>query len=471
MGKKNLADLISVVKGLVPEMSDSADAFARAFFDTILKGLARDHYVKVKGLGTFKVIEVSPRESIDVNTGNRIEISGHSKITFTPDASFKDAINKPFAHLQSVVLNDDTDVAQMMLFDNAQVEKIHDEISGFSANAEAGNNQAYTAAAAERGHANGSMDDASDARFDLDENSSAAVTESPDGINGSSDETTENNYEKQDTDMTNWHKQTLDEDTLQNTQKSEGAGTLAKDETPVKASKSEENEAHSEEKSENTAEKVEVTSEGNEQTQQAEQADAVAEDKTLEKEEKFSEGHGADAAKKSAHTARGKFLYVLAIIATATVFFAAGYYVAYYHNSSERANAPVTASSAMQRGGENVSKVVGKAKPASVKPVEKKQADVRAIPAKTDSAKAVKRNLKPVMPVMKGDAYMIVGQKGVHEMRSGENVTRIAKKEYGSKDCAKYIIRYNNIENADLVTIGTKLKLPELAPVDHYEKQ
>jgi len=62
--------------------------------------------VKVKGLGTFKVIEVEARESINVNTGERLLIESHSKITFVPDTAMKDLVNKPFSSFETVILND-----------------------------------------------------------------------------------------------------------------------------------------------------------------------------------------------------------------------------------------------------------------------------------------------------------------------------------------------------------------------------
>lgn len=83
-----------------------AENYIKEFFKLIEKALNDERYVKIKGFGTFKLIEVDSRESINVNTGERIEIQGHTKITFTPDASLKDLVNKPFAHFESVVLNE-----------------------------------------------------------------------------------------------------------------------------------------------------------------------------------------------------------------------------------------------------------------------------------------------------------------------------------------------------------------------------
>lgn len=85
-----------------------AEHFVKGFFDTIKDALMRDKLVKVKGLGTFKLVDVDERESVDVNTGERIMLSAHAKVTFTPDNTLRDTINRPFADFETVVLNDDT---------------------------------------------------------------------------------------------------------------------------------------------------------------------------------------------------------------------------------------------------------------------------------------------------------------------------------------------------------------------------
>lgn len=86
--------------------NQKADGVVRKFFAIIAKALEEEHYVKVKGLGTFKLIEVDPRRSVDVNTGDSIEIPRHRKVSFTPDTALKEVINKPFAHFESVELNE-----------------------------------------------------------------------------------------------------------------------------------------------------------------------------------------------------------------------------------------------------------------------------------------------------------------------------------------------------------------------------
>lgn len=106
--KRSLQDLIDLLAEKHELSKKEAEAVVKGMFDLIGEALEREKYVKVKGLGTFKLTEVDRRESVDVNTGERIEIQGHTKVSFTPDTSMKDQINKPFAHFETVILNEGT---------------------------------------------------------------------------------------------------------------------------------------------------------------------------------------------------------------------------------------------------------------------------------------------------------------------------------------------------------------------------
>lgn len=107
---QDLAAGVAQRSGLLKKDSDN---FVRLFFETIEDSLSAEKNVKVKGLGTFKIVEVSGRDSVNVNTGERIHIKGHSKITYTPDTGLRDFVNRPFADFETVVLNDGVDVEKM----------------------------------------------------------------------------------------------------------------------------------------------------------------------------------------------------------------------------------------------------------------------------------------------------------------------------------------------------------------------
>lgn len=87
-----------------------AEAFVAAMFAVAHEGMEQDKQVKIKGLGTFKVVAVKSRESVNVNTGERIVLEGHDKVSFTPDTTMKELVNKPFAQFEAVVLNDGVDL-------------------------------------------------------------------------------------------------------------------------------------------------------------------------------------------------------------------------------------------------------------------------------------------------------------------------------------------------------------------------
>jgi nucleoid DNA-binding protein len=88
---------------------ENAESFVSEIFSVVRENLDKDKIVKVKGLGTFKLIDMNARESVDVNTGERIIIEGRSRITFTPENALRDRINSPFAQFESIDIDDGID--------------------------------------------------------------------------------------------------------------------------------------------------------------------------------------------------------------------------------------------------------------------------------------------------------------------------------------------------------------------------
>ena len=109
MGKISLIELAAVLSKRYGVNKKDATGFVTQMFDIIQQSLEQDKLVKIKGLGTFKIIDVDDRESVNVNTGERVLIEGHPKITFAPDALMKELVNKPFSQFETVVLNDGVD--------------------------------------------------------------------------------------------------------------------------------------------------------------------------------------------------------------------------------------------------------------------------------------------------------------------------------------------------------------------------
>ena len=111
--KLSIQDLASAFAEKVDMDAKSANIFVKTVFEIVEEYIATDKIVKIKGFGTFKLISVSDRESVNVNTGERIIIAGHTKLSFTPDAALKDAVNRPFADFETTPLNDSTSIEDM----------------------------------------------------------------------------------------------------------------------------------------------------------------------------------------------------------------------------------------------------------------------------------------------------------------------------------------------------------------------
>ena len=127
MSKLNVFDLSGVLMSKNGLGDKESRRFVKAIFDVIQECLDEDKVVKVKGLGTFKIIEVDDRESINVNTGERVLIEGHSKLTFTPDSVMKEIVNKPFSQFETVILNDGVDFPEPAIEEPISEEPISEE--------------------------------------------------------------------------------------------------------------------------------------------------------------------------------------------------------------------------------------------------------------------------------------------------------------------------------------------------------
>ncbi len=127
--KLNIQDLVSALAERYNMDSKAATAFVRTVFEIVEEYITKDKLVKIKGLGTFKLVSVSDRESINVNTGERILIAGHSKLSFTPDAALKDAVNRPFSDFETTVLRDDVSTEEMERIPVAEAEDRQPEVA------------------------------------------------------------------------------------------------------------------------------------------------------------------------------------------------------------------------------------------------------------------------------------------------------------------------------------------------------
>ena len=122
---ENKITIIDLAEGLAKRkhiQRKDAELFIRTVFETIQERLLEGDPVKVKGLGTFKLITVNSRESVNVQTGERIVIDSHAKVSFTPEKALSDRVNRPFADFETVALNDATKTEDMERIDLPEPE-------------------------------------------------------------------------------------------------------------------------------------------------------------------------------------------------------------------------------------------------------------------------------------------------------------------------------------------------------------
>lgn len=174
MAKVSIVDMAKAIVSKHGLSQQEAEKFVTALFDVINEGLYRDKIVKVKGLGTFKVIDVRERESVNVNTGERVVIESHGKITFTPDPIMRDLVNKPFAKFETVVLNDGVDIEEM-----SKVNVPDTDISGQDGDVEYDDEQEEQDLAALQNNGTESSEELIQDDVLVDENSVAEPVEAP----------------------------------------------------------------------------------------------------------------------------------------------------------------------------------------------------------------------------------------------------------------------------------------------------
>lgn len=125
----NIKDLSRILADKRKLSVADAEKFMSLMIDVINDGLNNNKLLKIKGLGTFKVTSVSPRESVDVNTGERILIDGREKISFSPDNAMKELVNRPFSQFETVVINDGVDLGQAEQTNEEPLDENSDDVS------------------------------------------------------------------------------------------------------------------------------------------------------------------------------------------------------------------------------------------------------------------------------------------------------------------------------------------------------
>lgn len=123
-----IQDLAGLLAEYTGKDKNSSERFLREFIAVVSEGVYTDKLVKVKGLGTFKIIPVEKRESIHVNTGERFVIPGHYKFSFLPDKELRELVNKPFSFFETTELGENVDFSDMdVVPDEPEIKEAEDE--------------------------------------------------------------------------------------------------------------------------------------------------------------------------------------------------------------------------------------------------------------------------------------------------------------------------------------------------------
>lgn len=463
-----------------------AEAFVRAFFDTLAQGIMEEKSVKVKALGTFKMVDVQERESVNVNTGERITISGHAKIGFLPDSALKELVNKPFADFQTVILNDGTSTEEMDKIDRkypADLAEMQDE----------DNMPAPSEIALPEESATQEEPTAGDAE---------AVTEPPianeDAPDMQVDTTVPNDAPSNDAPMED------NSEVASETVPAEEEGVPATSETPEpQESKEEETDTT------DTPQQEEIPME-DAQACEAEPADTVATD-TVPRTDTTRATQSAEITTAMTNTAsvspapvqptqpahniwRTSFLTLVVLL-----LMLACYMVGYLRlidlswlclppaepmvempaqptpvptKTAPDVDSPTQAAS-KSTAQEDTKPTQEAPKPAAQEPSkpQDKPAAQSATPAEqqeqatsptTQDSKQRLMQAANQYPQVKGGKYLITGVRKTITVQQGDNLCRLARREYGDKGVVEYIQVLNQLDNPDNITVGCKVKLPEL---------
>ena len=425
--KITIQDIIELLAEKHGMNKKDAEAFVKGIFDLIEEALASEKYVKVKGLGTFKLTEVESRESVNVNTGERFQIQGHNKISFTPDTTMKDLINKPFAHFETVILNE-----------NTQLEDTKIEMEG---------------------------------EDDKEENTEEIISSTPEIL-------------KEDDTNTITSTPTYEADIKPITNISAPQKIIAADE--IIETVEEQQSIKEDHLTEKASKVAEDTSEERPATIAEAAIKAVREEKTISEtiEGRTSKSQSMTASESPLAVPEGllqkeqkKNLWGIIIAIILVLCIAGGIYWFMQSSSSKqpiRQSIPAATSTVKEMPNDSVTlqqqDTVSGSNLQTREPIQSQPAEtpLQKQPTKPKSPSVQSAANQEIAKVTLADTveYDIVGTKVNYTLQEGESLIKLALKFYGTKKLWPYIVRHNKnvIKDADRVPIGTTLRIPELAP-------
>lgn len=444
---QDLTDLLAARHSMTKK---DAEAFVKEFFLLIEQALESENTVKIKGLGTFKLIDVDSRESVNVNTGERFQIKGHTKVSFSPDASLKDIINKPFAHFETVVLNENT------ILEDTPVEETEEEETGEEIPVQTLANEKeevqkddYSSTVIETNEA-----------VDESENLSEEEVVQEEQVTEQSEETT---IEEQITDeiaplvVEEPIEQPKEEEVVKET------SIIEQQPTPIK------------EKERFTAEEI-IEKELLKANLKPEISIIPAKEENVTPVKPAQATASPNSKKKNPAKEKSPVPYLIAVIILVLLLCGGVVLFIYYpdlFSSSSDKNAldmpPVTTQPVQPEAQlsdtiehkDTIKEITPDMPKAVVTPQPVAKKEEVSTPAKTEN-KVVQQ--PSASAYLDSASYKITGTKTKYTIKEGETLTRVSLQFYGTKAMWPYIVKHNPdvIKNPNNVPYGTTIKIPEL---------
>lgn len=476
-----IQDLIDLLAAKHSMTKKDAEAFVKEFFLLIEQALENEKTVKIKGLGTFKLVDVDSRESVNVNTGERFQIKGHTKVSFTPDTNLRDTINKPFAHFETVVLNEGTVLEDTPMEESdeeegavsdTETEMIDSEIAG---NENAGGDiqeeiqleepvieeqpTAEAVAVAEVPETDANETGQTETKTEPVATEEPEVEELPE-VETEPESVSEEAPEEESVEESS--EAVLEPDFSPAT---EEPAEEQSEETIIEEQKPETETTEAEEEKTVIAEKAEVTAE---QIIAQELHKANMEPVTPQEQPEIEQPKATYTDKDSDRKEKSAIPYLIATIIIVLLLCGGAilfiYYPDLFSSSSDKnvvdmpeVTQPVQPEAQLSDTIAHKDTVVEAVQP---QPVVKKEP--AAEPVKAESKPAQQQ---PAASAYSDSAsYKITGTKTKYTIKEGETLTKVSLRFYGTKAMWPYIVKHNPkvIKNPDNVPYGTTIEIPEL---------
>lgn len=460
---QDLTDLLAAKHSMTKK---DAEAFVKEFFLLIEQALENEKTVKIKGLGTFKLIDVDSRESVNVNTGERFQIKGHTKVSFSPDANLRDTINKPFAHFETVVLNENT------ILEDTPIEEAEEEETGEEASAQAVLNEVGDDSETTVIEENEGTDDLSEEELIQEEQiASRALVEEPIEEPAITEESAivQESIEQTSTEEP--------EEVITEPDIEEKVEQLEDEEVPEEEVAIDEQQPASieEDKEEITAEKIIEQELLKANLQPVTPIVPPAEKETIKPDQ--PEQVSQPVSKKTAPVKeKSPVPYLIAVIVVVLLLCGGVILFIYYpdlFSSSSDKNAldmPPVATQPVQPEAQLSDTIARKDTTMVITPDVSKAATTTQSVTKKEEVVPVKAEPQTVTQQPATSAYLdsasykITGTKTKYTIKEGETLTRVSLRFYGTKAMWPYIVKHNPkvIKNPNNVPYGTTIEIPEL---------